>query len=86
MSKLHLKPSFTTQHAGSDGRIPVNRFEDIVEMYRTTLSESTIRKLLQYADKNKDGYITKEELVRLVGLVVILSNARLQLMCFETSG
>nr|CAB3265566.1 rhomboid-related protein 2 [Phallusia mammillata] len=53
------------QHTGSDGRIQVSKFEDIVETYRSTLSEATIRKLLQYADKNKDGYITKEELIRL---------------------
>ncbi|CAK8682159.1 unnamed protein product [Clavelina lepadiformis] len=52
------------QYAGPDGKIPTRKFEDIVEQYRSSLSESTIRKLLQYADTNKDGYITKEELER----------------------
>ena len=54
------------QYAGSDGRIPVASFADIMEKYRSSLSETTIRKLLEYADKNKDGYITKEELSQLV--------------------
>ncbi|XP_076810907.1 rhomboid-related protein 2-like [Clavelina lepadiformis] len=52
------------QYAGPDEKIPTRKFEDIVEQYCSSLSESTIRKLLQYADTNKDGYITKEELER----------------------
>ncbi|XP_077975663.1 rhomboid-related protein 2-like [Styela clava] len=53
------------KYAGSDGRIAVKHFLEIVEKYRTSLSEETIDKLLQYTDKNKDGYITKEELTQL---------------------
>nr|XP_002130870.1 rhomboid-related protein 2 [Ciona intestinalis] len=53
------------QYVGPTGEIPVSKFEDIVEEYRKSLSEATIRKLLNYADKNKDGYITKQELLRL---------------------
>lgn len=50
------------QYAGSDGRIAVSSFAEIVEKYRRNLPEKTIAKLLLYADKNKDGYITREEL------------------------
>ena len=59
-----------SQYAGPDGKIPTRKFEDIVEQYRSSLSESTIRKLLQYADTNKDGYITKEELERFVRVIL----------------
>jgi len=55
------------QHSHANGQIPVQEFEDIVEKYRTSLPEATIRRLLEYTDKNKDGYISKEEIMRLVG-------------------
>lgn len=53
------------QYCDESGRIHVQKFEDIVETYRTSLTEQTIRKLLNYADTNKDEYITKDELQRL---------------------
>jgi len=53
------------QYCDHLGRIPVKRFEDIVEKYRTSLSEQTIRKLLNYANTNRDEYISKDEIQRL---------------------
>jgi len=52
-------------HCNPDGRLPVAQFARIVEIYRETLSELTIRKLLDYADKNKDGFISKTEIGQL---------------------
>jgi len=53
------------RYVNSDGEIPVKRFGEIIETYRSTLNERTIEKLLRYADTNKDGYINKHEIVRL---------------------
>lgn len=53
------------QYCDSNGRIPVRQFEDIVEKYRTSLSEQTIRKLLNYANTNRDEYISRDEIQRL---------------------
>lgn len=52
-------------HCNPDGKLPVAQFARIVEIYRETLSESTIRKLLDYGDKNKDGFISKTEIWQL---------------------
>ena len=49
-------------HCNPDGQLPVSEFARIVEIYRDTLSETTIRKLLNYADKNKDGFISRAEI------------------------
>ena len=53
------------QYCDRNGRIPVRQFEDIIEKYRTSLSEQTIRKLLNYANTNRDQYISRDEIQRL---------------------
>jgi len=53
------------EYADSNGEIPVKRFGEIIETYRSSLSERTIQKLLRYADTNKDGFINKREIVQL---------------------
>jgi len=53
------------QYVNSNGEIPVKKFGEIIEAYRSTLSERTIQKLLRYADTNKDGFISKQEIIRL---------------------
>ena len=55
------------QHAdGENTRIPVSRFRDIMEEERSKLSDETIQKLTYYMDKNNDGFITLEEINKLV--------------------
>ena len=56
------------QYADNNGGIRVARFEDIIESHRTNLNEITIRKLLIYADDNRDGYISRNEMISLVNM------------------
>lgn len=64
---------FAEQYTDSSGRIAINTFEDIVEMHRESIPEKVIRKLLEHADKNKDGYITADELSKLVSCNIMMA-------------